>query len=416
VGSGGTVWVLLHGLRDSGADPSRLLLLRLESRGWTEVPLPEETQRLAANATTIAGSQATLSLSWRLISWSKGVGVVAFDPRGLAPLTAGSASSSQPIAAWLADRTTPDQPARWATFPLDLPSPGPLDALELCTTGAHLVAALSGPGDTLHLLARPIRSEQPELRPLATLRAVRPPLSLAPLDADGLVAVFYAEPPAATGGAAATHDQMVGEVSARTGRIMYQGRLIGVAPVAPSDYRLMLMMMALVIGSVVLFIARPPGDAPEVHLPKGCSLAGPARRAIAAGIDVLVALVAGGVVWRVAPATLLEPAWWGGSESWSVCLTALALLVCGCTLCESLIGKTVGKALVGCEVVSIRTESGKSDGTTATPAAALLRNLLKWTVPLIALVGLLDPSRRHRADEWASTAVIVREPPDETDP
>lgn len=402
-GAAGGVWVLLHGLRDDGADPSRLALLRLGDDGWSEVPAPEEAQRLSASATIIEGARVSMPLSWTLFAAPRGVGLMVMEPEGRSLPGGGTAA-----VAWLTDESSRDGSFSWRSNMIEPPFAGELGAVLVCGTGGRLIAGRPEKDNVYSVRSRDLNTEDGTWTTLTDLRAVTGECSIAPLDADGLAAIFH------YGTDEDRAARMIAEVSARTGRIMYQGRIIGIAPAAPSDVRLLTFLMGLVIGSVVLFITRPPGEQQAVHLPARMSLAGPVRRGIAALIDAAIGLFAAAGVWRVPWAGLLTPEWWGASESWIVCGTALSLLVCGCTLCEALMGKTVGKVLCGCEVITIR--SADIDGPARPPSmgAALLRNLLKWCVPLIAVVGTLDASRRHRADEWAGCAVV--EPIIEDDP
>lgn len=407
IGSDGAPWMLFHGLREDGDSPFRLELVRLGPGGWESIGLPADAQELARAATQIEGAVVSMSLSWHLVATPEGVGLIAVNPSGVPFGASADVETTGPIAMWRCHRSA-EPGVRWKRSSLALPEQQRLESLSICVSGDRIVAALPGPLQTLSLFARPLQDESPLLTRLVTLEAVQTPYSLAALDADGIAAVFYAEPAGGDAVGRSLSARMIAEVSTRTGRIMYQGRLIGIAPVAPSDFRLMTVLMFLVVGSVILFVARPPGDAPEVHLPPQCALAGPVRRGIAMGIDVIIGLFLAATVWRVPIDSLVTPEWWGAAEAWSVCMTALVLLVCGCSLCEAFAGKTVGKVLCGCEVVSTRKGAEARDGLRPAFSAALLRNLLKWVVPIVALVGALDPTRRHRADEWSGTAVIVR--------
>jgi hypothetical protein len=42
----------------------------------------------------------------------------------------------------------------------------------------------------------------------------------------------------------------------------------------------------------------------------------------------------------------------------------------------------------------------------------MVRNMLKWLAPLVAITGLLDPTRRHRGDQWSGSVVVERLPDD----
>jgi len=84
------------------------------------------------------------------------------------------------------------------------------------------------------------------------------------------------------------------------------------------------------------------------------------------------------------------------------------------TLGEWLFGRSVGKALTGCETVS--PVFAKSDSGQVSPEVrrvslgrAVVRNSFKWLIPPVAMAGVSSPERRHRGDMAAGTAVVVRE-------
>jgi hypothetical protein len=168
------------------------------------------------------------------------------------------------------------------------------------------------------------------------------------------------------------------------------------------------VMFLLITATILIFLARPPGADPgQVSLPERTSLADPMQRLIAGGIDLLAASVLGTGLWRIPVKSLVTAEWWGSSGSLTVLATILIILIVQGTIFEWLSGRTPGKFLTGCEVIWL-TPKGPTPRTSMMLVRALVRNIIKWIAPPIALLGLLELSRRHRADQWSRSAVIER--------
>ncbi|HZW09271.1 MAG TPA: hypothetical protein VFF69_05145, partial [Phycisphaerales bacterium] len=73
------------------------------------------------------------------------------------------------------------------------------------------------------------------------------------------------------------------------------------------------------------------------------------------------------------------------------------------TACECLWGRTIGKALAGCEVVSV---GGRRLRVGLMQSAA--RNVFKWALAPWAALALGARGGRHRGDAAARAAVVVR--------
>lgn len=156
-------------------------------------------------------------------------------------------------------------------------------------------------------------------------------------------------------------------------------------------------------------------ETPE-HVVFSCSVAGPARRALAYLIDLLVRLailfVIGLVLWLASM---------GSSEISGWKLGALLLLMFALewgyfVACESFMsGRSVGKRVLGLRVVT-------RDGLPVSFGGSVLRNLLRAAdfLPTGYAIGLLtmtlDPRFRRLGDWAADTMVIVEERPRLRDP
>jgi uncharacterized RDD family membrane protein YckC len=162
---------------------------------------------------------------------------------------------------------------------------------------------------------------------------------------------------------------------------------------------------------VIVTVLRPP-TAPVV-LPKSTSLAPPLRRLFAGMIDFGLGLAVAGMLagrggWS-------ELGWWITPDGQWLMLTVLPCMSVICGLSEGLSGRTLGKLALGIRVSSIRVQLGNLDSPPEPPGVArgLLRNIIKWCLPPVGLIALLDPEGRHRADQFAMTAVVLPDDPDD---
>jgi hypothetical protein len=121
------------------------------------------------------------------------------------------------------------------------------------------------------------------------------------------------------------------------------------------------------------------------------------------------------------------PATWWTESGQQVLLTSVGIMIALGTVLEFLLGRTVGKIITGCEVVAVKltaanpteapapqAEKSKADEQAGPDRVPLwrvfLRNVIKWGLPPVALIGMLDPNGRHRADQLARTAVVIEAP------
>lgn len=271
------------------------------------------------------------------------------------------------------------------------------------------------------------------VRELADLTGVPAEYAVAPLDGSGRVAVLWSEPEASADAAttkartARAGNAELREVSVLTGRVLYAGPALAGGPLSSQDFRFLALVMLGMMVIVLVFIVRPEAAAGEAVLPDDAALAEPSRRVVAAVIDFVPALLFTVRVFDMPASEMLTPAGlFGGAGPWPI-LTLLGVGFLHCTIGEWLIGRSLGKLLTGCEVVDVR--AGRPPALAETGAAggrererrprlwqAAVRNGVKWAVPPVPVLGLGEPSRRHRGDVLARTAVVVRlVPEDQTD-
>ena len=158
-----------------------------------------------------------------------------------------------------------------------------------------------------------------------------------------------------------------------------------------------------VMVAALLVIVRPSGETAWT-VPDGFALADPGRRLIATMIDTFL------MVWLVAPA-------FGASVREVLTLQVLmieghawmaipAVMVGGSLamgVWEGLLGYSPGKFLVGLRVYRGEAGSVRKLGV----FWGLVRATIKWMIPPVAALALLDREGRHRGDA-AARAVVVR--------
>jgi len=198
----------------------------------------------------------------------------------------------------------------------------------------------------------------------------------------------------------------VGVVSSISGEVVYEGFAGSASPLRREDLQVLSLVAASVLLIVILFLVRPEGDLHrEPVLPEGAALAEPTPRLFAALIDVAPAAagsaaVFGVPVWAaVSPGLSIE----SGAGLLPVILTA-ALYFGHSALCEWAVGWTVGKRLTGCRTV----DAGGRPRLRL--RQAVMRNLFKAVFPPLTILLLLDPSRRHPADQVSGTVVVAPGP------
>lgn len=250
-------------------------------------------------------------------------------------------------------------------------------------------------------------------REIARLFEVPGQYAAAPIEQVGRLAILWiAESEDDSSGKGNAYE--IREVSALTGRLMYEGQAHAERPVSANEFRVLAFMLVVVMAVVLLFVLRSDEGQRAVHLPPDRVLAEPSRRAVAGLVDVLPCAWIVGQIYGISIAkvfgTLL---FMGVGQEVAPLLLVLGLGFIHTTLCEWLFGRSLGKALTGCEVISVaaKRKPGASpvDDEAVGPRLwqAAVRNLVRWAIPPVAILGMADLSRRHRGDILAKTAVVV---------
>jgi hypothetical protein len=145
-------------------------------------------------------------------------------------------------------------------------------------------------------------------------------------------------------------------------------------------------------------------------LPMGVSLAEPMRRFLAWSIDLILVVMAGGLLVGKAPMQTLTASLGdiiGTSQGQGMLLAIIGTGVIGCSVFEAALGRTPGKFLANCQVVRlVRGANNVEELRNPSLAQALVRNLIKWIFPPVAFVIFRDGAQ-HRGEQYSKTAVIV---------
>ncbi len=416
---------LMHGLRDHDADPTRVFVLVMLDDGWREVSLPPDLVEQSRRGTRRQGNRVSLESPWRLVATPEGVMVATLDAGELL-VWSGVRSGEVDVvnAPGQAADSPGEQRYQWRVRRFATPLADSTRMPRLLSDGHDLVAFDDAPDGVWRVWRHDPATAGPwtlafERRGVAPSVGAVEAVGMAgvacgDLLAPGLLVVASGEredPSRVLGGG-----RMLAEVSLASGSMLSMGPLAPRHPVSAADYRLMGVLLLLVLGTVIVFLARPPGfEATPVTLPRQTCLADPLRRLIAGGIDLFIACVVGTAAWGLPVRVLLTAEWWGGSGSMTVLATTLAMLVLQGGVCEWLFGRTPGKLMAGCVVIGARPspETGLPMGLGL--ARSMVRNMLKWLAPLVTIVGMLDPSRRHRGDQWSGSVVVERMPDEDDD-
>lgn len=191
------------------------------------------------------------------------------------------------------------------------------------------------------------------------------------------------------------------ERSLTTGAVVYEGAPRQVTPVTAGEFQLLVSVLVVLTIAVLLIAVKPmPGAGPVV--PAGTALAEPGRRMAATVFDGMVAVVivsrlfGVGVFDVLSLQVVFEPHGWVALPT--VCVVGAVIG----TACEAAFGRTLGKLAMGCRVARARDEGGRPG-----VGRCALRNGIKWMLPPVAALALLEPAAPHRGDVLSGLVVVV---------
>jgi hypothetical protein len=347
-------------------------LLRLRGPEWWVTPLPAELQQHAGRV--------------RPVAW--------LDAPAIADLGA-------PPAVW----TPPGgQDGAWERQVLHA-APGIADAAFVLGAGRQLVYAIGGPrGEELRAVDR---EADRALTALPSSPAGDPARAAVAPDGDGWGRLVVIERDGAADSAATVR---LGEYSLASGETLYEGTARQALPVSPGEFRLLAAVLVVGMIAVIVLTLRTGLDDRAVLMPEGWALAEPWRRSLATVFDALLAAAISGQVfgvsmWSVVTLrVLLEP----GPGWWALIGTVVGAAV-AYGVSEGIFGASPGKLLVGARVLSSDPRSGDAGegARRLSMPRAILRSTLKWFLPPMAMLGLLDRDGRHRADQLCGAVVAV---------
>jgi uncharacterized RDD family membrane protein YckC len=203
----------------------------------------------------------------------------------------------------------------------------------------------------------------------------------------------------------------VAEFSILTGREWYAGPTKTANPISRGDFRVVVAVL-IALMAMVLFVVLRPNKSPEaITLPEHASLAEPTRRFIAGAIDIIAAVVVGSRLAGVEFDDLFAITTWLSDQAIIAIVSIVGFGFVAGTVGEALTGRSLGKLITGCEVINI----ANREQPDVSFSAALVRNAIKWGLPPVAFLGLFDPGLRHKGDDFARTAVVIWEYPEEDD-
>lgn len=184
-----------------------------------------------------------------------------------------------------------------------------------------------------------------------------------------------------------------------TGTVLYEGPARTVGVVGGSELALLGLALSSLLAAVLIFVFRPESARREsIVLPANCALAGPATRAAAGLIDASFALSVSWLFWGWYTGGLVAAASPGGPQGGAVLLSAAGLAIVVCSITEALVGRSPGKAIAGCRVVS-------ASGGRITFAQAVARNLVRFLCPPLGMAWMVQPP--HRATGLFGTVVVI---------
>ena len=279
-----------------------------------------------------------------------------------------------------------------------------LAVVSSAQSGISVYALRAGAGSVPDLLT--VLADAPATAMIAPMTA--------PGDTDGptgTLALAWPVVAGSSGAASEVNGLELREISAATGRVMYAGRASPGETVNWSALQSIVVLTLLGGVCVLLLLVRPvPHDRVEISNQR---MADPVRRLAAAAIDyapgaMLVALAEGrGVLVLLMPSTMFGG---GGVTLGEMNLgplgMAVALTIAHAGVCEWLLGRSVGKFMMGLRVVSVEEGAGERKPELW---QAMTRNVVRWIVPILAVFAMLDERGRHAGDLAARTLVVADE-------
>lgn len=412
----GMLAVVLDSSTEANPQSPRIGILYRDRWLFTDLPAPiVDAVRASPRNVRIVASRSGLVIcvpraDGVLERWT---GAVTLPPK--APSTFFAEDDDAPIVTRRnASATTLPSPSwTWTQRPMLTLAPGFLDASAgtLVDCAGVLVWVQVAPDGTI--LLRELSDDG--ATPLVDIPGAALPISIGTLDGDGRIVLIWSQlqapppTPQALQSSAPKRTYEIREISPSTGRILYAGPAKSLGPVSPTDFRILSIALLVTMGIALLLVLRPDPSDGIITIPEGYFLAESGRRLLAAVADLVFAWWIACTIWRIDVGESISPSNMLGGTTWVVAGTSLAVGMILGAIGEWRVGRSPGKLLAGCEVVSTAAHSSGA-GFLSRPSfwRSLERNAIKWLLPPVAMLGLFDQQGRHRADMMARTVVVVR--------
>ncbi len=193
------------------------------------------------------------------------------------------------------------------------------------------------------------------------------------------------------------------ELDLSDGSVVYAGEPVVSTPVSQAEMRFLMGMMILIMAGVLVVVIMPDRTS-AMGVPDGFELADPGRRLMATMVDVFLVSLAVGLIFDVRVIEIITLGVIARSDdAWLAIPSVMISGVVVMSLMEWLVGASPGKFFVGVRVV--RAQGGPMQRIPLW--AAIVRNVIKWVLPPVAALALVDPEMLHRGDRATRTIVAA---------
>ncbi len=193
------------------------------------------------------------------------------------------------------------------------------------------------------------------------------------------------------------------EIDLSDGALVYAGDPIVSTPVSEAEMRFLMGMMILIMAGVLVVVI-VPDKSDAMGIPDGFELADPGRRLMATMVDVFLISLGVGLIFDV---RVIEIVTLGviarSDDAWLAIPSVMVSGIVVMSIMEWLVGASPGKFFMGIRVVRAQGEAMQRIPLWA----AIVRNVIKWVLPPVAALALVDPEMLHRGDRATRTIVAA---------
>ncbi|MFG0285095.1 MAG: RDD family protein [Phycisphaerales bacterium JB039] len=281
------------------------------------------------------------------------------------------------------------------------------DSAQLWSVGGRIISTEWLGGASLRV--RDLSGDPP--LEIALVDGLDPGAALCAMDPSRRIVAIWRDPDSEAP-AAPWNPRRILEISTDDGSAFYDGLAQSPGPVSPAEFKLLAIALLAVSAAALVFIIRSDDGARAIELPPGAALAPAHLRILAGAIDLSIVWLAAAGGFGLAPEDWLAIAPAGLRLDFAPLLWTIAAGWAMGSVCEWLLGRTPGKWLAGCAVVTVRPADKEARRLAPRLWQAMIRNAVKYPLAPIALLGLASPTLRHRGDSLAGTAVIIHLTPE----